>query len=127
MQAEGTEPPGEGGPTPGEGNLKTDAGEPKPEQSDSKAEDPKPGKAERALAERRGNYPWAPIVTEKFPQCADSMYHAVHTQTRRYRRYGRAHMSWFRLTGLVEIVLSVSFPFVVALFDQKAASAPAGP
>lgn len=123
--AGGAEPSGEGG-KPDEGQPEPDGGGPEAGRSSTEEDDdagqeaakPKPDKDERAQAKRRRRYPWAPFVTETFPDYADLMYRAVHSQTRRYRRYGRAHMNWFRVTGLVEIVLSVSFPFVVALLDE---------
>ncbi|WP_433521686.1 DUF4231 domain-containing protein [Nocardia pseudovaccinii] len=37
---------------------------------------------------------------------------------KRYRRFGRSHMWWFRGFGLVEIVLSIAFPFVVVTLPE---------
>ncbi|WP_285476585.1 DUF4231 domain-containing protein [Amycolatopsis sp. NBRC 101858] len=123
-RADGVESGGDG-LEPDEDQAEPDSGESEPGPGNSEADRtdretarPKPDKAERALVKRRGRYPWASFVTETFPKYADLMYHAVHPQMRRYRRYGRAHMNWFRVTGLVEIVLSVSFPFVVALLNE---------
>ncbi|GAB3740632.1 hypothetical protein GCM10027598_70590 [Amycolatopsis oliviviridis] len=68
---------------------------------------------ERKVRKRRSKYPWSETVTEVFPVHADLVDRAVAREGRRYRRYGTWHMNWFRLTGFIEIVLSVTFPFMV--------------
>lgn len=59
--------------------------------------------------------PWSEAIDEAFPLYADLMRRAIAREARRYRRFGRAHMLWFRVGGFVEILLSVSFPFVIAV------------
>ncbi|MFD5095478.1 hypothetical protein ACFWMR_33080 [Amycolatopsis thailandensis] len=83
----------------------------------------KPGKRRRKLAEmrqlrRRRHYPWSAEVTRGFPVYADLMHEAITEARRRYRWVGRAHMLWFRIGGAAELVLSISFPFVVALLSD---------
>src|SRR6202008_3066001 len=60
---------------------------------------------------------WAEAIDRAFPPDADLMSRAIKNEEKRYRRFGRAHMVWFRVTSVVEIVLSVSFPFVIAVLS----------
>lgn len=67
---------------------------------------------------RRGQlHPWSKSIDEKYLSYAQLIARATRMDGSRYRRFGRAHMFWHRTTGLIEIVLSVSFPFVVSSLD----------
>jgi Protein of unknown function (DUF4231) len=61
---------------------------------------------------------WSEVVTATFPAYAEVLDRAVRQEARRYHRFSFAHMWWFRISGFVEIVLSVSFPLVINVLPQ---------
>jgi len=62
---------------------------------------------------------WSEAVTEAFPAYAEVMTRAMRSEMLRYRRFGRAHMLWFRTSGFIEILLSVTFPFVITVLPGE--------
>jgi hypothetical protein len=61
---------------------------------------------------------WSPEIDEKFGAYANLIRRAITADLKRYRRFGRMHMLWFRFGGLLEIGLSVSFPLVISYVDS---------
>ncbi|SMC98119.1 DUF4231 domain-containing protein [Kibdelosporangium aridum] len=78
----------------------------------TKAEATKSSTLTRKQKRWRKRLPWSDTVTEAFPTYAEVMDRAVRTAQHRYSKFGWWHMAWFRIGGILEIVLSVSFPFV---------------
>jgi hypothetical protein len=62
---------------------------------------------------------WSSAITKAFPDYADLIERAVSENLRRYQRFGKWHMIWFRVTGFLEVVLSVSFPFVITFVNTQ--------
>lgn len=62
---------------------------------------------------RRARPTWSASITRAFPDHAELMRRATDSDRRRYRRSGRWHAFWHRSAGLLEILLSVSFPIII--------------
>lgn len=74
----------------------------------------------RWLPRKKRRRPWSSEIDKKFSQYADFFDEAITRANRRYRRMSLWHMVWYRSFGTIEVLLSVTLPFILLLGSEGA-------